>query len=93
MTDWLKFIETLGSVGLLFYLFARYLPKRERDAREEREELAEFFRDANDRILTHCQAECDQFREEAKAARQQFTDSLLKMLESHENADHRTDPG
>lgn len=93
MTDWLKFIEGIGSVGLVFYLFARYLPRRERDFREERAELARAFSDSNDRVLSHCQAECDQFREEAKLARQQFTDSLLKMLENHETANHRTNSG
>jgi hypothetical protein len=86
LLDWIKVIETLGSLGLLFYLFVRYLPSREEREREERERRDEVYAANNQRLMQHCQSECDQFREESRAARQQFTDTLLKMLESHESS-------
>lgn len=84
LLDWIKVIETLGSLGLLFYLFVRYLPSREEREREERERRDEIYAANNQRLMQHCQSECDQFREEARNARQQFTDTLLKMLDGHE---------
>ena len=86
LLDWIKVIETAGSLGLLFYLFVRYLPSREDCEREERERRDEVYAANNQRLMQHCQSECDQFREEARLARQQFTDTLLKMLESHESS-------
>lgn len=85
LLDWIKVIETAGSLGLLFYLFVRYLPRREEREREEREHRDQIYAANNQRLTQHCQNECDQFREEARAARQEFTDTLLKMLENHES--------
>jgi len=68
-------------------MFANYLPNREKFEREERAALALAFEENNKRLITYCQTECNQFRDDSQRERQQYTDTLLKMLEKqNENA-------